>query len=49
MGWAWNGDLDASMVAMPIPPVSTTEAQESSFSVTHYADRNLIELKTGAR
>jgi hypothetical protein len=47
MSWTLSTSQAWNLAAIPIVATSATEVQPSSFTVTSYRDRNLIELKTG--
>jgi hypothetical protein len=48
MSWTlFNNNAPWVLAAVPLIPLSTTEVQPTSFTVTQHTDRNLIELKTG--
>jgi hypothetical protein len=47
MSWSLSGSSTWAEAAVPLIPLTTTEVQVSSFTVTPHGDRNIIELKTG--
>src|SRR5262249_23659118 len=47
MSWSLSASTVWAEAAVGLTPLSTTQVQASSFTVTQHADRNLIELTTG--